>query len=131
MRGRATELPLCPVWSRRECSNPQARRRELARTWSGWHPDLRIPPSRTVRNMLPFLKAPHLWYFVRVALRGFPGGSDGKASACNARDLGSIPGSVISPGEGNGDPLQDSCLENPMDRGAWWATVRGVAQSQT
>ena len=49
----------------------------------------------------------------------FPGGSDGKASACNAGDLGSIPGMGRSPGEGNGKPLQNSCLENPMDRGAW------------
>ena len=48
----------------------------------------------------------------------FPGGSDGKASACNARDLGSIPGSGRPPGEGNGNPLQHSCLENPMDGGA-------------
>ena len=52
------------------------------------------------------------------ALRGFPGGSDGKASACNAGDPGSIPESGRSPGEGNGNPLQHSCLENPMDRGA-------------
>ena len=52
-----------------------------------------------------------------------------KASACNAGDLGSIPGLRISPGEGNGNPLQYSCLENPMDRGAWWATVHGVAKS--
>ena len=51
------------------------------------------------------------------ASRGFPGGSDGKASACNAGDLGSIPGLGRSPGEGNGNPLQYSCLENPMDRG--------------
>ena len=58
----------------------------------------------------------------------FPGGSDGKASVYNAGDLGSIPGSRRSPGEGNGNPLQYSCLENPMDRGAWWATVRGVAE---
>ena len=49
----------------------------------------------------------------------FPGGSDGKASAYNAGDLGSIPGSGRSPGEGNGNPLQYSCLENPMDRRAW------------
>ena len=62
---------------------------------------------------------------------GFPGGSDGKASACNVGDLGSIPGSGRSPGEGNGNPLQYSCLENPMDRRAWWATVHGVAKSQT
>ena len=50
-------------------------------------------------------------------------GSDGKESACNAGDLGSIPGSGRSPGEGNGNPLHYSCLENPMDRGAWQATV--------
>ena len=60
---------------------------------------------------------------------GFPGGSEGKASVYNAGDLGSIPGSGRSFGEGNGNPLQYSCLENAMDRGAWWATVRGVAES--
>ena len=54
-----------------------------------------------------------------------------KVSACNAGDLGSIPGSGRSPGEGNGNPLQYSCLENPMDGGAWWATVHGVAESRT
>ena len=52
-------------------------------------------------------------------------------SAYNVGDLGSIPGSGTSPGEGNGNPLQYSCLENPMDRGAWYATVHGVAKSQT
>ena len=57
---------------------------------------------------------------------GFPGGSDDKESACSAGDLGSIPGSGRSPGEGDGYPLQYSCLENPMDRRAWWATVQGV-----
>ena len=62
---------------------------------------------------------------------GFPGGSDGKESACNAEDTGLIPGSGISPGEGNGNPLQYSCLENSMDRVSWWATVPGVAKSQT
>ena len=61
----------------------------------------------------------------------FPDGSDYKASACNAGDPGSIPGSGRSPGEGNGNPLQYSCLENPMDGGAWWATVHGVAKSWT
>ena len=62
---------------------------------------------------------------------GFPGGSDGKESACNSGDAGSIPGSGRSPGEGNGNPLQCSCLENPMDRRDWWATVHGVAKSWT
>ena len=52
------------------------------------------------------------------------------ASAVDIRDTGSIPGSGRSLGEGNGNPLQHSCLENPMDRGAWWATVHGVAKSQ-
>ena len=55
----------------------------------------------------------------------YPGGSDGKESARNAGDLGSIPGSGRSPGRGHGNPLKYSCLENPMDRGAWWATVHG------
>ena len=58
-------------------------------------------------------------------LVGFPGGLEVKASACNAGDLGSILGLGRSPGEGNGNPLQFSCLENPMDGGAWWATVHG------
>ena len=61
----------------------------------------------------------------------FPVGSDGKAWACNAEHLGSIPGLGRSPGEGNGNPLQYYCLENPMDRGTWWATVHGVAKSWT
>ncbi|XP_065778894.1 ubiquitin-conjugating enzyme E2 D1 isoform X1 [Muntiacus reevesi] len=58
----------------------------------------------------------------RIQKWGFPGGSDGKVSACNARDQSSIPGLGRSPGEGNGHPLLYSCLENPMDRGAWQAT---------
>ena len=53
------------------------------------------------------------------------------ASAGDARGVGSIPGWGRSPGEGNGNPLQYSCLENPMDRGAWWATVQGVAERWT
>ena len=64
-------------------------------------------------------------------LAGVPGGSDGKESACYAGDLGSIPGLGRSPGEGNGYPFQCSGLENPLGRGAWWATVRGVAESDT
>ena len=62
---------------------------------------------------------------------GFPGGSDSKEPTCNAGDLGSIPGPERSPGEGHGNPLQYSCLENPMDRGAWRAIVHGVAKSRT
>ena len=67
-----------------------------------------------------------------VCLRGsFPHSSDGKESACSAGDPGLIPGLGRSPGEGNGKPLQYSCLENPMDIGAWWPPVHGVAESGT
>ena len=64
-----------------------------------------------------------------ILRRGFPCSSVSKESACCAGDLGSIPGSGRSTGEGNGNPLKHSCLENPMDRGAWWAVVHGVAKS--
>ena len=60
-----------------------------------------------------------------------PDGSVGKESVCNAGDPGSIPGLGRSPGEGNGNPLQYSCLENPMDRGAWRATVHGITKNWT
>ena len=72
-----------------------------------------------------------LSFHILSSMEIFPGGSDGKASACNVGELGSIPGLGRSPGEGNGNPLQCSCLENPRDRGAWWAAVYGVAQSRT
>ena len=62
---------------------------------------------------------------------GFPGGSDGKESTCNAGDLGLIPGLGRSPGEGKGYPLQYSCLENSVDRGAWQATVQWITKSRT
>ena len=65
----------------------------------------------------------YLWY---GGVGGFPHISVGKEFACNVGDLSSIPGSGRSPGGGNGNPLQYSCLENPMDRGAWRATVLGV-----
>ena len=61
----------------------------------------------------------------------FPGNSGSKESACNTEDAGSIPGSGRFPGEGNGNPLQFSCLGNPMGRGAWWTTIHGVTKSQT
>jgi len=69
--------------------------------------------------------------FVYSRGKGFPGGSDSKESTCNEGDLDSIPWSGRSPGEGNVNPLQYSCLENPIDRGACWATVHGVVKSQT
>ena len=65
-----------------------------------------------------------------MTIQDFLGGSDDKASVYNAGDLGSIPGSGRNPGEGNGNPLQYSCLENPTDRGPWQATVCGVAKSR-
>ena len=68
----------------------------------------------------------HLYIYM-----GFLGGSDGKESACNAGDLGLIPGWGRSPGEGNGNPLQYSGLENSMDRGAWRAIVHGIAKRWT
>ena len=66
-----------------------------------------------------------------VPVLGFPGGLDGKESACSAGNLGSIPGSRRSPGEGNGYPLQYSHLGNSIVRGAWWTTVHRVAENQT
>ena len=66
-----------------------------------------------------------------IYMHGFHGGSDGKESGYKAGDLGSIPGPGRSPGDGNGYPLLYSCLENPRDRGAWWATASGVADSRT
>ena len=73
----------------------------------------------------------YLHLLTQGIILGFPGGSDGKESACNAGDLGSVPGSGRFPGEGNGYPLQYSCLENSMGRGSWWATVHGVAELDT
>ena len=70
-------------------------------------------------------------FYVAFILWGFPGGSDTKESACSAGDLGSIPGSGRSLGEGNGNPLQYSGMENPMDGVTWQATVNGLAKSQT
>ena len=61
---------------------------------------------------------------------GFPGGTDGKESTCHVGNPSSIPGSGSSPGEGNGNPSQYSCLENSRDRGAWWATAHRVTESR-
>ena len=68
---------------------------------------------------------------MKAAWLVFPGGSDSKESTCSAADAGSIPRLGISPTEGDGKPLEYSCLENPMDRGAWRATVHGVAELDT
>ena len=72
--------------------------------------------------------------FLYQILRDFPGGTSGKESAAHggdSRDPGSIPGSGRSPGGGNGNPLQHSCLKNSMDRGTWWVIVHGAVKSQT
>ena len=79
-------------------------------------PSLIPPPLRLTSTWL--IKS-FLFQYTIIYYMSFPSGSDGKASTCNAGDLGSIPGLGRSPGEGNGNPLQYSCLENPMDGGAW------------
>ena len=81
--------------------------------------------------MLDFFDRHLCEIYVSYDLISFSGGSEVNASASNVGDSGLIPGSGRSPGEGNGNPLQYSCLENPMDGEAWWATVHGVAKSRT
>ena len=83
--------------------------------------------SSFIWSKLPWFS---LNYYLELR-KGFSGGSVGKESACNARDAGSIPGLERVLGGGNGKALQCSCLENPMDRGAWWATVLGASKSRT
>ena len=80
-------------------------------------------PAHTRPSSLVSVSLSVGWGYTMELLRGFYGGSDGKETACNAGDLGSIPGSGRPPGVGNGNPLQYSCLENSMDREAWQATV--------
>ena len=80
--------------------------------------------------LLLFIQPAHYWQSLINAM-GFLGGSDGKESACNVGDLGSISGLGRSPGEGNGNPFQYSCWENFLDRRGWWATVHAVAKSWT
>ena len=121
-----------------------ATKSHFEKTVSRWLPSL--PTSPRVLNiiLLPTLRCMlntslnelrfpnslcYLLYY--YGQRGFLGGSEIKASAYNAGDLGLIPGSGRFPGEGNGNPLQYSCLENPMDGEAWWTIVHGVAKSQT
>ena len=112
--------------------------------WAGWE-WAHFKPPRRVLSTFPFVKLnvflflskvnnvlSWVGYLLGVCKReDFPGGSDGKESACNAGNLGLIPGLGRSPEEENGNLLQYSCLRNPMDRRAWWATVHSVAKSQT
>ena len=87
--------------------------------------------SRTRSGCTVFSHYDYIKGGVSLNILNFPGGSEGKVSAYNVGDLDSIPGLGRSPGEGNGNPLQYSCLENPKDREAWKATVQGVTKSQT
>ena len=92
-----------------------------------------IPNSQSIPPLPPLYHGNHksvlclgaCFCFIDKFICGFPGGLDGKASACNAGDPGLIPALGRSPGGGHGNPLQYSCLENSMDRGAWWAAVPG------
>ena len=82
-----------------------------------------------IKSFFSYIKL--VLFFLLIFIGGFLSGLDGKESACSAGDPSSIPGLGKSPGEGHGSPLQYSCLENPMDGGAWWATVHGVAKIRT
>ena len=105
--------------------------------WFTSHTSLKsiIPLSLSLFLHLSIYTSRSLCIFVSICIStGFPGGSAGKEYTCSSGDTGdtgSIPGLRRSPGGGHGNPLQDSCLENPMDRGAWWATVYGVTKSWT
>ena len=120
------------LWPHDAKSQPTGKGPDAGRDWgqeekgtpedetAGWHH--RLSGYTYIHPMEYFRQVMHL-----VA---FPLASDGQESACTAADPGSIPGSGRSPGEVNSYPLWYSCLENPMDRGAWWATVPGVAKTQ-
>ena len=95
------------------------------------HPDIRNLLSNGPTKIIIITWMEIGRYGYRYKYRGFPGGSEGKEFACNVGDPGSIPGLGRPPAEGNGNPLQYPCLENPMDRGAWWATVHRVPKSRT
>ena len=98
----------------------------------GKHPPKWIIIIIFISSSVPSLQLTSYFYLgSSPTATGVPGGSDSQESACNLGDPGSIPGSGRSPGEGNGYALQYSCLESPMDRGAWWATVLGVTKSRT
>ena len=82
---------------------------------------MNLKTIKKTANLNPKRRPLQIWINFLFIPRSFPGGSDNKESACNAEDLDSIPGSARSPGEGNGNPLQYSCLEDSIDREAWWA----------
>ena len=136
-----TEKQRCSVWARwdqRLCEislrtiqrlTHHPRPREAPRTSEALDSSCQYCGSwgSRLRIKLPLQRAADL----NMPPVGFPDGSDGQESACNAGDPGSIPGSGRSPGEGNGNPLQYSRLENSMEKGTWRPTVRGITKSQT
>ena len=101
----------------------------LMHHWKSW---LSILFRVRIFNLHKFVICTEFYHFARLCIltKKFPGGSDGKESSCNAGDLGSIPGLGGYLGERNSYPLQYSCLENSMERGAWWSIVHGVTKSQ-
>ena len=113
-----------------------SRARLLVTPWTAAY---QAPPSMgfsrreywSVHTIYEFICHSFFFLNIYVLFKGFPGSSEDKASAYNAGDPGSIPGLGRSPGEGNGNPFQYSCLKNPMDRAAWRATVHRVAKSRT
>ena len=99
--------------------------------WKVWKPRFSIFSALNSYVGNPWASQELSFLIYKMEELGSPGGSNGKESACNPGDLGSIAGSGRPPGEGNGYPLQLSCLENSVGRAAWWATVHGVTKSQT
>ena len=124
----------CKGWSQPKEQPEKLEKMKRSRT-VGQPQGLKIPQKRSPKHGKGGgqLFANNLVQFL-LCLWGFPGGTEVKnlhANARNTRDMDSIPGSGRFPGEGNGNPLQYSCLVNSMDRGAWWAIVHKVAKSQT
>ena len=108
----------------------------ISSSWQLWAKAVTIKPLLSAHGVRSRLKSPGSRFVpVRMQIKvtlsevGFPVGSEGEESACRAGHPGSIPGSGRFPGEGKGNPLQYSCLENSVDSGDWWATVHGVAGS--
>ena len=113
------------------CPSSQHLMSELLFPFSSFASEFLILPTIATWGWIIVLGS---WWGVPLLWRasmGFPGCSDGKESFCLSGNLGSTPGLGRSPREGNGNPFQDCCLRNPMDRRAWWATVHGVTKSRT
>ena len=131
---------LATPWSRWTCQAPLSMGFPSQECWSGFpFPSPGIFPTKgsnplfRVSCISRILYHGAIWEFTlsNALPKGFPGGLGVKASVCSAGDPGSIPGSGRSPGEGNGNPLQSSCLEKPVGGGAWWATYSPRGQSPT